>query len=104
MVFAELCETGGTSWVVYLDREDNLAFLTGLRSVKGPGFFPLTPRTYCEGDLTAHEGLVALGTWKHSSAEDRVGLAAQSNDGELRPQKEESRAPYSALLLVSIYS
>lgn len=83
MLFAGLYETGGTSWGVHQAREDNVALLTGICSVKCPRFFPRVPRTYREGDLTLHEGLVTLRTGKHSFAEERVrdltGLSSLKN-------------------------
>ena len=78
MLFAELGEIGGTSWGVYQAREDHLAFLTGLRPVRCSRFFSSISRTCCEGNRTWHEGLVALRAWKHSFAEERVGVAAQA--------------------------
>ena len=104
MLFAELCETGGTSWGVYQAREDNLAILSDLRSVKCPRFFPGISRMYCEGGLTSHEVLVALKTWKHSFAEERVGLLLNRMTENSDLQKEESRARYSAFFRVSSYS
>jgi hypothetical protein len=73
------------------------------RTNRSPRFFPGIPRTYSEGNLTLHEGLVALSAWKHSFAEERVGFTSQSNDGEFRPMKGESRAQCPALLPISNY-
>jgi hypothetical protein len=85
------------------DRKGSLVLLVGMSPVKSPSFFPGVSRTYCEGDLTSREGLIARQTWKHSFVEERVGVAARPNDSESRPQKEESRAKCSALLPVYNY-
>ena len=70
------------------DREDSLVLLAGMSTVKSPNFFPGVSRTYSEGDLASRERLIAWRIWKHSFVEERVGVAAQPNDSESRPQKE----------------